>query len=90
MIRLALLAGAIVLAAISLPATAHHHRSHAARDAFRREHACPATGLYRGACHGWVIDHVTALCVGGADAASNMQWQTVTEGKAKDRRECRR
>jgi len=32
-----------------------------------------------------VIDHVNALACGGADAPSNMQWQTVSAGKAKDR-----
>jgi hypothetical protein len=34
-----------------------------------------------------VIDHVNPLECGGADAPINMQWQTVTEGKAKDRTE---
>ena len=34
---------------------------------------------------GYVVDHVVPLACGGADAASNMQWQTVAEGKAKDK-----
>jgi hypothetical protein len=32
-----------------------------------------------------VIDHVTALVCGGDDAPANMQWQSVAEGKAKDK-----
>jgi len=32
-----------------------------------------------------VIDHVVALKRGGADAPSNMQWQTVQAAKAKDK-----
>jgi hypothetical protein len=36
---------------------------------------------------GYVVDHIVPLCAGGADAASNMQWQTVEEAKVKDRQE---
>jgi hypothetical protein len=32
-----------------------------------------------------VVDHVKPLACGGADAADNMQWQTVAAGHAKDR-----
>jgi hypothetical protein len=32
-----------------------------------------------------VIDHVVPLKRGGADAPTNMQWQTVTAAKAKDK-----
>ncbi len=42
--------------------------------------------------HGWpghVIDHRIPLACGGADAPSNMQWQTAAEAKAKDRIEQR-
>lgn len=39
---------------------------------------------------GYVVDHVVALCKGGRDAPSNMQWQTIAEAKAKDGTECRR
>lgn len=62
-------------------------RSAAARDAFKRGHPCPATGRRTGSCPGYVIDHVQPLECGGADAPSNMQWQTVAEGKAKDKTE---
>jgi len=62
-------------------------RSAAAKDAFKREHPCPATGRSTGSCPGYVIDHVRALECGGADSPSNMQWQTVAAGKAKDKTE---
>src|SRR5215469_345134 len=61
------------------------HRSTAAKDAFKRQQPCPSTGRSSGACPGYVIDHVKALECGGADAPSNMQWQTVVNGKAKDK-----
>lgn len=61
--------------------------------AFRAEHPCPSTGRTRGACPGWHIDHVTALCAGGADRPANMQWITREDHRLKtlvDVRECRR
>ena len=41
---------------------------------------------------GYVVDHTVPLECGGADSPSNMQWQTATEAKIKDRteRNCRR
>lgn len=54
-------------------------RSPAARQAFRRDHPCPATGLTRGACPGYEIDHVIPLHWGGADEPNNMQWLTHRE-----------
>jgi hypothetical protein len=62
-------------------------RSAKARDEFKRSHPCPSTGRTSGACPGYVIDHVRPLKRGGADAPSNMQWQTVVAAKAKDRTE---
>jgi hypothetical protein len=62
-------------------------RSGAAKDAFKREQPCPATGKSTGRCPGYVIDHVQPLECGGADAPSNMQWQTTAEGKGKDKTE---
>ena len=40
---------------------------------------------------GYVIDHVKPLECGGADDPANMQWQTIADGKAKDKteRSCR-
>ena len=66
-------------------------RSTAAKDSFKRQQPCPSTGRSFGACPGYVIDHVRPLECGGADAPSNMQWQTVTDGKSKDKteRSCR-
>ena len=67
------------------PAPLHRAvRRASAKRAFRRAHPCPATGQVKGACPGYIIDHVKPLACGGADAPSNMQWQTVAEGKAKD------
>ncbi len=36
---------------------------------------------------GYVVDHRIPLACGGADSPSNMQWQSVADGKAKDRTE---
>ena len=65
-------------------------RSPVAKNAFKRAYPCPSTGRATGACPGYVVDHVIALCVGGVDAPSNLQWQNVADAKAKDRVECRR
>ena len=52
---------------------------------------CPSTGKPKGACPGFIIDHVVPLACGGPDTPANMQWQTVKDAKAKDkleRRDC--
>jgi hypothetical protein len=72
----------------------HHgryRRSTTAKNNFKREHPCPATGKSSGSCPGYVIDHINPLECGGADEPFNMQWQTIAEGKAKDKteRNCR-
>jgi hypothetical protein len=36
---------------------------------------------------GYVIDHINPLACGGADDPSNMQWQTIADGKTKDKGE---
>lgn len=56
-------------------------RSAAAKDEFERE-----TGYSHGR-KGYVVDHIVPLACGGADAPSNMQWQTAAEAKAKDKTE---
>ena len=48
---------------------------------FRKERTCLFTEKTTGACPGWVIDHILALKLGGADLPANMQWQTVEEAK---------
>jgi hypothetical protein len=60
-------------------------RSTTAKNEFKRTHPCPATGQSSGPCRGYVIDHIHPLATGGADAPSNMQWQTKEAAKAKDR-----
>jgi len=60
-------------------------RSPEARSAFKQLHPCPSTGLSYGSCPGYVIDHVNPLACGGPDAPSNMQWQTIADGKSKDK-----
>jgi hypothetical protein len=72
---------------------AAEHRSRAVTREFQREHPCPSTGLTTGACPGYWKDHIVPLACGGPDAASNMQWQTVEDARAKDaweRRSCAR
>jgi hypothetical protein len=83
--RIARFAAAILIAAAPVSAIAREHRSAAARDEFKREHPCPATGQRRGSCPGYVIDHVIPLCAGGPDRPSNMRWQGLAESKVKDR-----
>ncbi len=72
------------------PGVKRHAHSRIARDphakeTFRKTHRCHATGKTYGACPGWTVDHVQALKHGGADAPYNMQWQTNTAAKAKDK-----
>lgn len=43
-------------------------------NAFKRLYACPSTGLHKGPCPGWAIDHVVPIACSGADAVYNMQW----------------
>ena len=48
-------------------------------------HAFEAQSGYPKGRPGYVVDHIRPLACGGADAPSNMQWQTVEAAKAKDR-----
>ena len=74
-------------ASVSVPRASYGRiaRSPAAKRTFKADHPCPATGRSSGRCPGYVVDHVVALKRGGADAPSNMQWQTTAAAKAKDR-----
>lgn len=65
----------------------HIQRHATAKAEFKRAHPCPSTQQSRGACPGYVIDHIIALKRGGADSPSNMQWQTRADARSKDRRE---
>jgi hypothetical protein len=60
-------------------------RSATAKHDFQKAHPCPSTGKTSGGCPGYVVDHVVPLKRGGADAPSNMQWQTKAAAKAKDK-----
>ena len=63
----------------------HSYRSSKARTEFKHLHPCPANGRTSGKCPGYIINHVNPLKRGGADASSNMQWQTREAAKAKDK-----
>ena len=78
---------AIVLAVLPLSVDARIKRSQSAKVEFKYQHPCPATGARKGPCKGYIIDHVKPLACGGADAPSNMQWQTKADAKAKDKLE---
>lgn len=75
------------LVALALSSGSAEARDPAQVRHFRKAHPCPATGEVRGACPGWVVDHIHPLCAGGPDHPSNMQWQSVQEAKVKDKQE---
>ncbi len=81
---------AVTASAMVAPAVeAKIPRSSSAKAEFKRQQPCPSTGKPRGACPGYIIDHVIPLCAGGQDEPANMQWQTVADAKEKDRDERR-
>jgi hypothetical protein len=80
----AVIALALALA-FTASADARTKRSQSAKVEFKQVHPCPASGATKGPCKGYVIDHVNPLACGGADRPENMQWQTVADGKAKDK-----
>ena len=45
-----------------------------AKAEFRRNVACPSTGLFTGACPGWSVDHTWPLASCGCDTSTNMAW----------------
>jgi hypothetical protein len=75
----------LLMASCVAPVDARTKRSQSAKVEFKHEHPCPANGATNGPCKGYVIDHVNPLACGGPDRPENMQWQTVAEGKAKDK-----
>ena len=56
------------------------------RSSSARHRFMTSTGYPHGR-RGYVVDHKIPLACGGADSPSNMQWQTVADGKAKDQTE---
>lgn len=80
---------AILLAALLAVPCPHPARRKSVAAKFRRLHPCPG-GPDKGSklrCSGYVVDHVTPLECCGADAVTNMQWQTTAAAKKKDRTE---
>ena len=75
----------LVVLAMAINVDAAVKRSAKAKRDFQRETPCPATGQPTGKCPGYVIDHVIPLACGGPDQPSNMQWQTYTSAKRKDK-----
>jgi hypothetical protein len=85
--RVAVTRAAIIVAvivALSAPVKAREYRSREVTREFQRDHPCPSTGKFSGACPGFRKDHVVPLACGGPDAVSNLQWQTVADARAKD------
>lgn len=78
-----------VMLTLSFSVYAERKRSYKAKSLFKATHYCPSTGRPKGACPGYVIDHIIPLACGGADLPNNMQWQTKQEAKAKDKWERR-
>lgn len=86
------------LAAVLLLAPAREARDRTVRAEFQRANPCPdpaariragTAGGRRGACRGFEVDHVVALCAGGADAIVNMQWLSVELHRLKTREDLR-
>lgn len=85
-------AAAVLLLALTLPGWAAD-RSRAERAAFQRQEPCPSTGLRRGPCPGFEVDHAIPLCAGGRDHRANLHWLRTEDHAFKTRidvRECRR
>lgn len=74
-----------ILITLPLAVQAAHPRSAAVKAEFQRLNPCPANGARRGACPGYVKDHIVPLDCNGLDIAQNLQWQTVADAKAKDK-----
>lgn len=72
----------------SASARARNQKGRIARSEVTKRQYMRQTGYPKGR-HGYVVDHIVPLACGGSDTPSNMQWQTVAEGKAKDRYERR-
>lgn len=80
---LALVAAAVLLAAMS-PAHADDRKAEIQRSAAAKRAFEKQTGYPHGRA-GYVVDHIIPLACGGPDKPINMQWQTISDAKAKDR-----
>lgn len=78
---------ALLLPGLSAAACPKAPRSGKVVREFRKTHPCPATGLTKGPCKNFVIDHRYPLCAGGTDTVANMAWQEVQAARDKDRLE---
>jgi hypothetical protein len=70
------------------------HRNRSVLTHFQQLNPCPSTGLTYGSCPGYIKDHIVPLCLTGesGDSIENLQWQTIQDGKVKDkweRKQCR-
>ena len=63
-------------------AEARTKRSQSAKVEFKQQHPCPANDSAKRLCKGYVIDHIVPIACHGADAPSNMQWQTAADAKS--------
>ncbi|MBC3906234.1 HNH endonuclease [Undibacterium sp. NL8W] len=64
-------------------------RSKAAVSEFKRQNPCPITGLRKGKCPGYQVDHIIPLKCSGPDTSANMQWLSVEDHKLKTRKEAK-
>jgi hypothetical protein len=83
---------ALAIVSALVPADASHRHYHRGcnatatwdcRSAYVRHEFLVETGYPHGR-RGWIVDHVNPLDCGGADAVTNMQWQTRADAAAKD------
>jgi hypothetical protein len=70
---------------IGLAAAAAAPNMSAAEAQFRATKPCPATGLARGPCKGYVVDRIVPPICGGAETPANMQWQTLAAAREKNK-----
>ena len=57
---------------VATDAKSSYKRDSAVAREFEKHHLCCSTAKTYGRCPGYVKDHVTPLCAGGADSTSNM------------------
>lgn len=54
---------------------------------FRKLNPCPVLPSKTRVCPGYVVDHIIPLCACGPDKVTNMQWQSISESRVKDKLE---